>query len=259
MAYIIHHVFGDHDNYDHDLSDHLNLLRSDRLFHKPGCSVKYKCTTQDQYLDRNSNSDGPKGVDTSALAYGGAAVGGLVFVIGIAIVMFRCTLNRRERERRNKEMAATLAENFDRGGGDPIASPRKGYLELGEGPPTPNPGHIGANLSRQGSQDAYFAGKDGNTGGAQGGYSPHYVQERYGAANAGNYGMYEETELSVIGGNIGRPTTPYVDPSVGYAPSNNAAAGHYAGYNDYERGRYDGYYGGGGGQATTPRAPQGYQ
>ncbi|CAO3565959.1 unnamed protein product [Mortierella alpina] len=182
----------------------------------------------------------------------GAALGGGVFVIGLAIMAFRCTLNRRERQRRNKEMAATLAENFDRSG-DPVASPRKGYLELGEGPPTPNPGHIGANLSRQGSQDAYYAGKDGSVvGGGGGDYynsNSHYVQERYGGAHAGNYGMYEETELSVIGGNSGRPTTPYMDP---YPPS-SAPAGHYGGYNG---GGYDAGYYGGSGQA--PRGPQGY-
>ena len=132
--------------------------------------------------------------------------------------------------------------------GDPIASPRKGYLELGEGPPTPNPGHIGANLSRQGSQDAYYAGKDGSVAGGDYYNNNHYVQERYGGAHAGNYGMYEETELSVIGGNSGRPTTPYMDP---YPPS--APAGHYGGYNG---GGYDAGYYGGSGQA--PRAPQGY-
>ncbi|KAF9277682.1 hypothetical protein BGZ68_009079 [Mortierella alpina] len=167
----------------------------------------------------------------------GAALGGGVFVIGLAIMAFRCTLNRRERQRRNKEMAATLAENFDRSG-DPIASPRKGYLELGEGPPTPNPGHIGANLSRQGSQDAYYAGKDASVVGGGDYYNnSHYVQERYGGAHAGNYGMYEETELSVIGGASGRPTTPYMDP---YPPS-SAPSGHYGGYNG---GGYDaGYYG----------------
>lgn len=146
-------------------------------------------------------------------------------------------------------MAATLAENFDRSG-DPIASPRKGYLELGEGPPTPNPGHIGANLSRQGSQDAYYAGKDGSVVGGGDYYNnSHYVQERYGGAHAGNYGMYEETELSVIGGASGRPTTPYMDP---YPPS-SAPSGHYGGYNG---GGYDAGYYGGNGQA--PRAPQGY-
>ncbi|KAF9569538.1 hypothetical protein EC968_002582 [Mortierella alpina] len=180
----------------------------------------------------------------------GAALGGGVFLIGLGIMAFRCTLNRRERQRRNKEMAATLAENFDRSG-DPIASPRKGYLELGEGPPTPSPGHLGANLSRQGSQDAYYAGKDGSIGGGGGGdyYNNHYVQERYGGAHAGNYGMYEETELSVIGGNSGRPTTPYMDP---YPPS-SAPSGHYGGYNG---GGYDAGYYGGSGQA--PRGPQGY-
>ncbi|KAG0259873.1 hypothetical protein BG011_002324 [Mortierella polycephala] len=188
----------------------------------------------------------PAKSNTTPLAIGGAAVGGLVFAIGIAIIAFRCTLNRKERQRRNKEMAATLAESFDRGG----ETPRKGYLELGDGPPTPNPGSRGANLSRDGSQDAYYA-KEGNGGAGGGGapdfYNPHYVQERYGGAHAGNYGMYEETELSVMGGNNGRPTSPY-DHSVAYPPS-SVPTSHYPGYGD------GGYYGGGG---QAPRAPQGY-
>ncbi|KAF9416611.1 hypothetical protein BGZ76_004621, partial [Entomortierella beljakovae] len=182
-------------------------------------------------------TESPSGDSNSGLIIGGAAVGGLVFAIGIAIVLFKCTLSRRDRQRRNKEMAATLAENFDR---DPLASPRKGYMELGDGPSTPGSTRGGSNLSRQGSQDAYFAG---HKEGQQDFYNPHYVQERYGAANAGNYGMYEETELSVIGGNTGRSPSPYMqhgDHSAGYPPS-SMAPGHYnAGYNQDR-----GYYGGG--------------
>ncbi|KAG0371344.1 hypothetical protein BGZ54_005468 [Gamsiella multidivaricata] len=186
----------------------------------------------------------PSSGDTSkGLVIGGAAIGGLVFAIGLAIIAFRCTLNRKERARRNKEMAATLAENFDRSA-DPIASPRKGYLELGDGPPTPSSGR-GANLSRQGSQDAYFAAN--KEGGGQDYYNPHYVQERYGAANAGTYGMYEETELSVMGGSAGR--------QMAYPPT-SVPTNHYAGYNDYDYGNQQGSYYGGGGQA--PRGHQGY-
>ncbi|KAF9994018.1 hypothetical protein BGZ80_002625, partial [Entomortierella chlamydospora] len=182
-----------------------------------------------------TKSDGDD--NSKGLVIGGAAVGGLVFAIGVAIIAFRCTLNRRDRQRRNKEMAATLAENFER---DPSATPRKGYMELGDGPQTPNSGR-GANLSRQGSQDAYFAAhKEGDY------YNPHYVQERYGTANAGNYGMYEETELSVIGGSAGRTPAPYGDPSVAYPPP-GMTTNHYAGYNDYNgQNGHNGYYGGGG-------------
>ncbi|KAI1318332.1 hypothetical protein EDD11_006845 [Mortierella claussenii] len=197
---------------------------------------------------------------SKGLVVGGAVIGGLVFVIGAAIVAFRCTLNRRDRQRRNKEMAATLAENFDRSA-DPIGTPRKGYLELSDGPPTPASGHVGANLSRQGSQDAYFgAHKEGSVvgGGAQNEYyNPHYIQERYGTAHASNYGMYEETELSVINGNGGRPTTPY-DHSMAYPPA-SVPSSHYAGYNDYGGHHDGGYYGGGGGGGgQPPRGPQGY-
>ncbi|KAF9102536.1 hypothetical protein BGX27_010970 [Mortierella sp. AM989] len=188
------------------------------------------------------SSDG----SNKTLVIGGAAVGGLVFVIGIAIIAFRCTLNRRDRQRRNKEMAATLAESFDR---DPVSSPRKGYLELGDGSPTPNSGRGGSNLSRQGSQDAYFgAHKEGGTMGQPDYYNPHYVQERYGTANAGNYAMYEETELSVIGGSSGRPTTPYNqhgDHSMAYPPTSKTT-NHYQGYNEYGSHNDRGYYGGGG-------------
>ncbi|KAF9149530.1 hypothetical protein BGX21_001541 [Mortierella sp. AD011] len=177
-----------------------------------------------------TKSDGDS--NNKSLVIGGAAVGGLVFAIGVAIIAFRCTLNRRDRQRRNKEMAATLAENFER---DPSATPRKGYMELGDGPQTPNSGR-GADLSRQGSQDAYFAAhKEGDF------YNPHYVQERYGTANAGNYGVYEETELSVIGGSAGRTPAPYGDPSVAYPPP-GMTTNHYTGYNDYNG--HNGYYGG---------------
>ncbi|ORZ28948.1 hypothetical protein BCR41DRAFT_344331 [Lobosporangium transversale] len=178
------------------------------------------------------------------LVVAGAAVGGLVFAIGVGIIAFRCTMNRRERQRRNKEMAATLAENFDRGG-DPIGTPRKGYLELSDGPSTPVPGRAGANLSRQGSQDAYYAHKESG-GGQQDYYNPHYVQERYGTAPTGNYGMYEETELSVMGNSH----------SMAY-PSTSAPSNHYGGYNDYGS-HHDagGYYGGAGSQ--PPRGPQAY-
>ncbi|KAF9187886.1 hypothetical protein BGZ51_000981 [Haplosporangium sp. Z 767] len=199
-------------------------------------------TTSTQTATASPTQSKPDEGNTAPLAIGGAVVGGLVFAIGIAIIAFRCTLNRRERQRRNKEMAATLAESFDRGS----ETPRKGYLELGDGPPTPNPGPRGANLSRNESQDAYYA-KEGNGGGAPDFYNPHYVQERYGGAHTGNYGMYEETELSVMGGNSGRPTSPY-DHSVAYPPS-SVSTNHYPGYGD------GGYYGGGG---HTPRGPQGY-
>lgn len=186
----------------------------------------------------------------------------MVFFIGLALLAFRCTINSREKKRRNKEMAATLAESFDRSGGDPIASPRKGYMELGDGPPTPNPGR-GANLSRNGSQDAYY----GKEGGGQDYYNSHYVQERYGGANTGG-GCYDETELSVMNGHPGRPASPFVgrsnsDHSMTYPPT-SISTNHYAGYNeyghsgdyDYNGGHHDGggYYGGGGHGGR----PQGY-
>ncbi|KAF9905801.1 hypothetical protein EC991_001277 [Linnemannia zychae] len=188
--------------------------------------------------------------DDTPLIIGGSVVGGLVFAIGLALLAFRCTVNRRERARRNKEMAATLAESFDRSGGDPIASPRKGYMELGEGPPTPGPGR-GANLSRNGSQDAYYG--SGKEGSGQDYYNPHYVQERYGGANTGG-GYYDETELSVMGGHTGRPASPFMtrsntDHSMAYPPT-SVSTNHYAGYNEYgHNGEYDnhgGHYGGGG-------------
>ncbi|KAG0371883.1 hypothetical protein BGX24_001043 [Mortierella sp. AD032] len=201
-------------------------------------------------------SDTEKKTDDTPLIIGGAVVGGLVFAIGLALLAFRCTVNSKEKKRRNKEMAATLAESFDRSAGDPIASPRKGYMELGEGPPTPSPGR-GANLSRNGSQDAYY-GKEGDD---QDYYNSNYVQERYGGANTGG-GYYDETELSVMGGHSGRPASPFVgrsnsDHSMAYPPT-SISTNHYAGYNDYgHNGDYDnqgGHYGGGG---YTGR-PQGY-
>ncbi|KAF9150437.1 hypothetical protein BG015_007763 [Linnemannia schmuckeri] len=201
--------------------------------------------------------------DNKGLVIGGSVVGGLVFAIGLALLAFRCTINSREKKRRNKEMAATLAESFDRSGGDPIASPRKGYMELGDGPPAPGPGR-GANLSRNGSQDAYY----GKEGGGQDYYSSHYVQERYGGANTGG-GYYDETELSVMNGHPGRPASPFVgrsnsDHSMAYPPT-SISTNHYAGYNEYgHNGDYDyhggnhdgggGYYGGGGHGGR----PQGY-
>ncbi|KAK5814422.1 hypothetical protein F5H01DRAFT_346591 [Linnemannia elongata] len=200
--------------------------------------------------------------DNKGMIIGGSVVGGLVFAIGLALLAFRCTINSREKKRRNKEMAATLAESFDRSGGDPIASPRKGYLELGDGPPTPNPGR-GANLSRNGSQDAYY----GKEGGGQEYYNSHYVQERYGGANTGG-GYYDETELSVMNGHPGRPASPFVgrsnsDHSMTIPPT-SISTNHYAGYNEYgHNGDYDyngghhdggGYYGGGGHGGR----PQGY-
>ncbi|KAG0279715.1 hypothetical protein BGZ95_000444 [Linnemannia exigua] len=196
-----------------------------------------------------------KSNDTS-LIIGGAVVGGLIFAIGLALLAFRCTVNRKEKQQRNKEMAATLAESFDRSAGDPIASPRKGYMELGEGPPTPSSGR-GANLSRNGSQDAYY-GKEGDV---QDHYNSHYVQERYGGANTGG-GYYDETELSVMGGHSGRPASPFMgrsnsDHSMAYPPT-SISTNHYAGYNEYgHNGDYDnhgGHYGGGG----YGGRPQGY-
>ncbi|KAF8927336.1 hypothetical protein BGZ47_002204 [Haplosporangium gracile] len=201
--------------------------------------------------------------DNKGLVIGGSVVGGLVFAVGLALLAFRCTINSRERKRRNKEMAATLAESFDRSGGDPIASPRKGYMELEDGPPAPVPGR-GANLSRNGSQDAYY----GKEGGGQDYYSSHYVQERYGGANTGG-GYYDETELSVMNGHPGRPASPFVgrsnsDHSMAYPPT-SISTNHYAGYNEYgHNGDYDyhggnhdgggGYYSGGGHGGR----PQGY-
>ncbi|KAF9145326.1 hypothetical protein BGX30_009576 [Mortierella sp. GBA39] len=186
------------------------------------------------------------------MVIGGGVVGGLVFAIGLALLAFRCTINSREKKRRNKEMAATLAESFDRSGGDPIASPRKGYMELGDGPPTPNPGR-GANLSRNGSQDAYY----GKEGGGQEYYNSHYVQERYGGANTGG-GYYDETELSVMNGHPGRPASPFVgrsnsDQSMAYPPT-SVSTNHYAGYNEYGHNGDNDYYGGGGHGGR----PQGY-
>ncbi|KAF9136241.1 hypothetical protein BGW39_003686 [Mortierella sp. 14UC] len=197
-----------------------------------------------------SGSSPEKKTDDTPLIIGGSVVGGLVFAIGLALLAFRCTVNRRERARRNKEMAATLAESFDRSGGDTIASPRKGYMELGEGPATPSPGR-GANLSRNGSQDAYY--DNGKEGGGQDYYNSHYVQERYGGANTGG-GYYDETELSVMGGHTGRPASPFVgrsntDNSMAYPPT-SISTNHYAGYNEYgHNGDYDnhgGHYGAGG-------------
>ncbi|KAG0295726.1 hypothetical protein BGZ98_001260 [Dissophora globulifera] len=211
-------------------------------------SLAATTTTNSTASPTSSPSD--SGSNNQGLIIGGAAVGGLVFVIGIAIITFRCTLNRRDRQRRNKEMAATLAESFDRTG-DPISTPRKGYMELGDGPPTPGSTSArGANLSRHGSQDAYFSGH--KEGGGQDYYNPHYVQERYGTANAGNYGMYEETELSVIGGSAGRSMSPYPGGNPVYPPA-SVPANHFPGYNDHDYGHQDGgYYGGSG------HAPRGY-
>ncbi|KAG0013216.1 hypothetical protein BGZ81_001162 [Podila clonocystis] len=147
-------------------------------------------------------------------------VGGLVVAIGAAMVAFKCVVTRKDRARRNKEIAATLAESFDRSGSDK-------YHELGDGSATPIP--AGAKLSRQGSQqDGYYQKEQGGDY-----YNNHYVQERYGGPNGG----YDETEMSVMGGQGGgpRPMSPYM----GQAPS---GGGHYAGYNDYD---YD--YGGGNG------------
>lgn len=150
-----------------------------------------------------------------------------MFVIGLALVAFRCTLNRKERERRKKEMTATLAQNFERSGGagDPIGTPRKGYIELGD---------TASNSSGH---------KEGGNNGSGDYYNPHYVQERYGAAHTGNYGMFEETELSVIGGSAGRQTTPY--------QGGNAGPNQYGGYNNSNNNYNNnggGYYGGGGHQ-----------
>ncbi|KAG0050233.1 hypothetical protein BGZ83_005005 [Gryganskiella cystojenkinii] len=168
--------------------------------------------------------------DNSGIIYGGAAVGGLVLVVGLAIGAFRCTLNRKDRRRRDKEYAATLAlDNRN----DPILTPRKGYMELGDDPPSaPGSGRLGAaNLSRHGSQDAYYKeqGYSGHSGGSDVGagdyYNQHYVQERYGGANQGGGGFYEETELSVIGGATGRGNVAY--------PASTVPPNHYGGYNDY--------------------------
>ncbi|KAF9579361.1 hypothetical protein BGW38_004416 [Lunasporangiospora selenospora] len=196
--------------------------------------------------------DKPKEDDSGSsqgLIIGGAAIGGLVFAIGIAIIAFRCIMNSKDRDRRNKEMAATLAENFDRS--DPIGTPRKGYLELGDGPAT---GH-GANLNRQGSQDPYYSN---HKEGVDEYYNPHYVQERYGGANNGTHGMYEETEMSVIGGNNGR-SSPYMDHSVAYPPA-SVPSSHYPAYSDYggQGGQGGGYGNGGFGNGGAPRGPQGY-
>ncbi|KAG0018183.1 hypothetical protein BGZ82_000512 [Podila clonocystis] len=147
-------------------------------------------------------------------------VGGLVAAIGAAIVAFKCVVSRKDRARRNKEIAATLAESFDRSGSDK-------YHELGDGAATPIP--AGAKLSRQGSQqDGYYQKEQGGDY-----YNNQYVQERYGGPNRG----YDETEMSVMGGQGGgqRPMSPYM----GQATS---GGGQYAGYNDYD---YD--YGGGNG------------
>jgi len=171
-------------------------------------------------------------------------------------------MNRKDRHKRDKEFAATMALDNRI---DPILTPRKGYVELGEDPPTPGSGRLGAaNLSRQGSQDAYFYKEQGQGYSSHGSdvgagdyYNQHYVQERYGGASGGRHGMYEETELSVIGGNSGRGNVAYPPSAV---PSN-----HYGGYDyghqgdyDYQRGQHhDGGYYGGGGQ-TPARNPQAY-
>ncbi|KFH74222.1 hypothetical protein MVEG_01435 [Podila verticillata NRRL 6337] len=155
-----------------------------------------------------------------------AAVGGLTFMIGAAIVAFKCVINRKDRQRRNKEIAATLAESFDRSGGSDK------YHELGDGPGTPIP--AGAKLSRQGSQQEYYP-KEGSDYYNNNHNTNHYVQERYGGPNGG----YDETEMSVMGSQGGAsPMSPYM----GQAPS---GGGHHAGYNDYD---YD--YGNGNGNGN---------
>lgn len=147
-------------------------------------------------------------------------------MIGAAIVAFKCVINRKDRQRRNKEIAATLAESFDRSGGSDK------YHELGDGPGTPIP--AGAKLSRQGSQQEYYP-KEGSDYYNNNHNTNHYVQERYGGPNGG----YDETEMSVMGSQGGAsPMSPYM----GQAPS---GGGHYAGYNDYD---YD--YGNGNGNGN---------
>lgn len=162
-------------------------------------------------------------------------VGGLVVAIGAAIVAFKCVVSRKDRARRNKEIAATLAESFDRSGGSDK------YHELGDGASTPIP--AGAMLSRQGSQqDGYYQKEQGGDY-----YNNHYVQERYGGPNGG----YDETEMSVMGGQGGgpRPMSPYM----GQAPG-GGGGGQYAGYNDYD---YDYGNGGNGGYNNNQGHQQG--
>ncbi|KAG0098318.1 hypothetical protein BGZ93_000460 [Podila epicladia] len=166
-------------------------------------------------------------------------LGGLVAAIGAAIVAFKCVMSRKDRARRNKEIAATLAESFDRSGGSDK------YHELGDGASTPIP--AGAKLSRQGSQqDGYYQKEQGGDY-----YNNHYVQERYGGPN----GAYDETEMSVMGGQGGgpRPMSPYM----GQAPSGGGGGGggQYAGYNDYD---YDYGNGGNGGYNNHGHQQAGY-
>ncbi|KAG0294241.1 hypothetical protein BGZ96_001544 [Linnemannia gamsii] len=231
---------------------------------RPATSVSVNATSVATSTTTSSapNATATPGGDNKSLVIVGGVAGGLVFAIGLALLAFRCTVISREKSRRNKEMAAALAESFDRSGGDPIASPRKGYMELGDGPPTPGPGR-GANLSRNGSQDAYYGKEDVG----QDYYNSHYVQERFGGANTGG-GYYDETELSVMNGQPGRPASPFVgrsnsDHSMAYPPT-SISTNHYAGYNeyghngdyDYNGGHHDGgaYYGGSGNGSR----PQGY-
>lgn len=161
-------------------------------------------------------------------------VGGLVVAIGAGIVAFKCISSRKDRARRNKEIAATLAESFDRGGSDK-------YHELGDGGGTPIP--AGAQLSRQGSQqDGYYQKEQGGDY-----YNNHYVQERYGGPNGG----YDETEMSVMGGQGGGPSP--MSPYMGQAPSGGGS--QYAGYNDYD---YDYGSGGNGGYNNNGHQQSGY-
>ncbi|KAG0341640.1 hypothetical protein BG000_008452 [Podila horticola] len=162
-------------------------------------------------------------------------VGGLVVAIGAGIVAFKCISSRKDRARRNKEIAATLAESFDRGGSDK-------YHELGDGGGTPIP--AGAQLSRQGSQqDGYYQKEQGGDY-----YNNHYVQERYGGPNGG----YDETEMSVMGGQGGGPSP--MSPYMGQAPSGGGGS-QYAGYNDYD---YDYGNGGNGGYNNNGHQQSGY-
>ncbi|KAF9430579.1 hypothetical protein BGZ94_005913 [Podila epigama] len=175
----------------------------------------------------------PESTGTGAsIVVAAATIGGLVFAIGVGITAFKCIASRKDRQRRQKEIAAALADSFDRSNG------QDKYHELGDGSGSHTPVPAGAQLSRQGSQDAYYQKEGGSD---YYGGSGAYVQERYGAPVRGGY---DETEMSVMGSGPlpPRATSPYM----GQQPS----TGHYGGggYNDYDYGNsgYNGHQQGGG-------------
>ncbi|KAG0229908.1 hypothetical protein BGW41_002838 [Actinomortierella wolfii] len=183
-------------------------------------------------------SDG--GDNNQGLIVAGSAIGGLVFAIGIAIISFKIIVARKERQQRQKEFAAALSDSYYPGGAANALTGggSSGYRELHDDTAGLRDG--GANLSRHesyssghGTQPYYYK---------ESGYSQPYVQERYGGNN-GTYGMYEETEMSVIGGGNHGPAYPPAsmrhreDYDYGYGQQPPAYGNSYGGgYDNYSYG-----------------------